>query len=106
MLKVKRVVKSQDYLFGGLKIVDVDFFLSSQWNILGLKTNKKKKKQQTIINKILDFADAFIADILIPKQNYFFVFCFTSWLYVIKYTGNEIYVKKQFIISQYGLILI
>lgn len=44
MLKVKRVVKSQDYLFGGLKIVDVDFFLSSQWNILGLKTNKKKKK--------------------------------------------------------------
>lgn len=74
MLKVKRVVKSQDYLFGGLKIVDVDFFLSSQWNILGLKTNKKKKKQQTIINKILDFADAFIADILIPKQNYFLCF--------------------------------
>lgn len=72
MLKVKRVVKSQDYLFGGLKIVDVDFFLSSQWNVLGLKTNKKK--QQTIINKILDFADAFIADILIPKQNYFLCF--------------------------------
>lgn len=50
-----------------------------------------------IVNEIFDFGDAFISDILIPKNNDFWNDVFTSWLYVMKNTENEMYAKNNFL---------
>lgn len=46
-----------------------------------------------IVNKILDFGDAFISDIWMPKKNWYDIF--TSWVHVMKNTKNEMHLKKH-----------
>lgn len=100
--KVKRVVVSQDYLSGGLKMVNVDFFIKSlkcSWIKKLTKNNKPwldiflTINGSDIVNKIFDFGDAFISDIWMPKKNWYDIF--TSWVHVMKNTKNEMHLKKH-----------
>lgn len=87
-------------------MVNVDFFIKSlkcSWIKKLTKNNKPwldiflTINGRDIVNELFDFGDAFISDILIPKNNDFWNDVFTSWLYVMKNTENEMYAKNNFL---------
>lgn len=101
--KIKRSVITQDYQQGGLKMLEMNKFIMSlkcSW----LKRLIKGKKSWIdifeaingvqIVNKLLDFGDAFISECVIPKNNVFWQDVFNSFLCVIK-SFNGSFVKEN-----------
>ena len=79
--KVKRVVVTQDYYCGGLKMDNIDNFIKSSkcswikklttsnqpWNDILLAIHG----HDVVLKKMLDFGDVYIIDILIPQNDSF-----------------------------------
>ena len=103
--KVKRAVVTQEYLSGGLKMVNIDHFIKSlkcSWIKKLIVSNSPWVDIFVAINghdvgrKILDFGDDYISNNLRPKNNNFWCDVFSSWLSVMKKYECEKQVKNFF----------
>ena len=104
--KVKRSVTTQDYLSGGLKMVDINNFITSlkcSW-IKRLTSSICPKPWMNIffamygndiLKKIYDFGDSFIEQLL-GKSNAFWRDVFNSWFLYLKTCQHLPSIKSKF----------
>ena len=101
--KVKRQIVSQDFLKGGLKMLDINNFIASlKCTWIKTLTNGNKPwidiflavHGKDFVQKFLDFGDDFILNTLKQENNAFWEDVLKSWLCFIK-TRNNVNVTKS-----------
>ena len=104
--KIKRLLVTQDYLSGGLKMINIDHFitaLKSSW----IKRLTQKQKPwmdlffaingNDVVDRLFHFGDCFIPQCLLQKNNTFWQNVLNSWLEVMKGLKLSRNIKKQFL---------
>ena len=101
--KVKRQTVTQDYLKGGLKMVDVKhFILSLKCTWIKRLTNSHKPwldiflavHGNKVVEKLLDFGDKYIYTIL-NHSNDFWSDVFQSWLPIVRIMNNDVLLQNH-----------
>jgi hypothetical protein len=103
--KVKRSIVTQDYQSGGLKMVNIDNFITSlkcSWVKRLVTTNDKPwldiflaVNGYDAIKNILDFGDCYISNVLMKNNNIFWKDVFNSWQHVTKTIECDKHLKSK-----------
>ena len=103
--KVKRQIVTQDFLKGGLKMLDINNFIASlKCTWIKKLTNGNKPwidiflavHGKDFVQKFLDFGDDFILNTLKQENNAFWEDVLKSWLCFIKTRNNVNFMKSNF----------
>ena len=105
--KVKRSVITQDYLSGGIKMVDINNFIVSlkcSWIKRLTKSDCHKPwiniffamYGNDILMKLYDFGDNFIEECFLNENNAFWKDVFNAWFLYLKKSQDLPYVKNNF----------